>query len=325
MNIKINAMGFRGRDVTQEPAPGIKRLTVIGDSVVEGHGVQPEQTFTAHLQEKLADSGWEVINLGVQGASPVYYAANLERYLYLKPDAVLLLINENDLYEDEIREKAYFNLPFLANRKTLYSGGALHSWYEKSRLASFLAATIQGLVQIPLEKIIKKHTHFYAEHETDTKSSASKSSFIIPDSYRTKRWEMSQEYLTFFYNNLQRRGIDLLVTSLCTVTLAFPDDREYTAYCSNLEENVSKWAKHNSVPYLSLIPTMKKALHDHEQNDILIFKDMHPTPLAHTILSEKIYSFVVEHLLDRSRTKDGSCITQNIENDSNNSSTGKLF
>ncbi len=292
----INSMGFRGNNFTTKPSGNKQRLAVIGDSIVEGHGVQPEQTFTYHLQNKLAESDWEVINLGVQGASPLYFAANLERYLYLNPDAVLLMIHENDLYEDELREKSYFSLPVLENRETLYSGGTLHSWYEKSRLFSFLKATQQQLSRTPLEKIIESNSQIPGRADEDQKSSQQKSSFVVPSSKIDKRWEMSQKYLTYVIETLQSRDIDLLVTSLCTVTLAFHKVQEYTTHCSNVEIGVKQWADQHSVPYLSLIPSMKKALWEHKNTDVLIFNDYHPTPMAHRMLADELYPFVLNRL-----------------------------
>ena len=299
----INSMGFRGDNFTTKPSGNKQRLAVIGDSIVEGHGVQPDQTFTYHLQEKLAESGWEVINLGVQGASPLYFAANLERYLYLSPDAVLLMIHENDLYEDELREKSYFSLPVLENREALYSGGILHPWYEKSKLFSFLKTTQQQLSRTVLEKIIESNAQIPGMVDNDQKSSQQKSSFVVPSSKIDQRWEMSQEYLTYFLESLQSRDIDLLVTSLCTVTLAFHKVQEYTTHCSNFEARVKQWTDQHNVPYLSLIPSMKKALWEHKNNDVLIFNDFHPTPMAHSLLADELYPFVLNRLKGGTKSK----------------------
>jgi len=291
-------MGFRGENFTTKPSRGTKRLAVIGDSIVEGHGVRPDQIFTYYLQDKLAESGWEVNNLGVQGASPLYYAANLERYLHLNPDAVLLLINENDLYEDEIREESYFSHPILENREILYSGGALRSWLFKSRLFSFLKITLQEFSKSPLEKIIEQNAKNQDMGKDGQKSSKSKSSFVVPPSKIDKRWEMSQQYLTYFLDILLSQNIDLLVATSCSVTLAFPDIQEYTTHCSNLETRVEQWADKYSVPFLSLVPVMKKALQEHKINDVLIFNDYHPTPLTHSLLADELYPFVSNRLVE---------------------------
>jgi lysophospholipase L1-like esterase len=287
----INSMGFRGEDFTREPAPGRKRLAIIGDSIVEGHGVQPNQTFPYHLRDKLAGSGWDVLNLGVQGASPLYFAANLERYLYLNPDAVLLLIHENDLYEDELREKAYFSLPVLENREALYSGGAEHPWFEKSRLFTFLRATWQKLSRSSLEKIIERNRNNAAIFQKDHSSPQQASQFIVPPDQIDERWKLSREYLTYFLETLQGKNINLMVSTLCTVSLTSQGTQGKT-YCSNLETRVNRWAAQHNVPYLSLVPFMNRTLEEHKKNDVLIFQDLHPTPLTHRLMADELYPFV---------------------------------
>ena len=299
----INSMGFRGENFTSKPLQDKHRLAVIGDSIVEGHGVMLDQTFTYHLQDKLTESGWEVVNLGVQGASPFYFAANLERYLYLNPDAVLLLINENDLYDDEIREQLYFSLPILENREILYSGGALRSWLFKSRLFSFLKITLQEFSKSPLEKIIQQNAKNHDMGKDGQKSSKSKSSFLVPPSKIDKRWEMSQQYLTYFLDTLRSQNIDLLVATSCSVTLAFPEIQEYVTHCSNLVTRVEQWADKYSVPYLSLVPSMQKALQEYKRNDVLIFNDYHPTSLAHSLFAAELYPFVSNSLVEKTNPK----------------------
>jgi hypothetical protein len=91
----------------------LNRLLVIGDSIVEGHGVGLDGIFTQILGDNLSEFGWEVINAGVTGASPIYYAANVPRYLSLQPDAALIVIFENDLTEDRLVESRFFSLPLI--------------------------------------------------------------------------------------------------------------------------------------------------------------------------------------------------------------------
>src|SRR5262245_22241221 len=43
--VKINAHGFRGRDVTELPAHGTLRIVAIGDSMAFGWGVPERHTF----------------------------------------------------------------------------------------------------------------------------------------------------------------------------------------------------------------------------------------------------------------------------------------
>lgn len=295
----INSMGFRGENFTPTPSNGKKRLLVIGDSVVEGHGVQTKQAFPDLLRQRLAEYGWEVLNLGVQGASPIYFAANLERYLYLNPDAVLLLIHENDLYEDEIREKMYFNLPFLENRKILYSGGKLHPWYTRSRLLSFLATTFKTYSRTPLERIIEENNSRNILTVERRKTRKKRSNFIIPAEKIDQRRAMSEKYLNYFLGQLRSRNIKLFTSALCTVTLSLPHIQEYTTHCENLETMVKQWAEQHEVPYYSLVPSMRSALEQYDINEILIFNDRHPTPKSHEIFAENLFPFILNGITEK--------------------------
>ena len=64
---------------------------------------------------------YEVLNAGVQGASPIYYALNSTRYIDLKPDTIVLLLYENDLWEDRVRELNYEALPSFYDTKKIMS------------------------------------------------------------------------------------------------------------------------------------------------------------------------------------------------------------
>ena len=115
----------------------------MGDSVAEGHGSAFDKTFTALLNQSFDASDWEVVNAGVQGASPIYYAANLQRYLLFEPDAVLMVLFENDLNDDQKLADAYFKLPILDKPDTLLGRVPNDSVYELSQLFLFLRASVK--------------------------------------------------------------------------------------------------------------------------------------------------------------------------------------
>lgn len=293
---QINSMGFRGPEITPQPAPGKKRLLVLGDSVVEGHGVRFAETFSQHLGNKLAEHNWEVINVGMQGASPLYFAANLERYLYLQPDAVLVMVHENDLYDDELREKAYFSSPLLADRAGLYSGGRSHSPGAKSRLYGLLENGWKIVSRSPLEKIIADNAAKPGIHADAEASRRRLSSFAVPPDKFAARLKMSSTYLAYALEEFRSRNIQVLLSSLCTVTLSFPANQSYADHCVRLEDHARDWAQENEVPFLSLVPAMQQAFAAHKITDVLILNDFHPTPMTHGLLADALYPFVLQNL-----------------------------
>lgn len=292
---RINSMGFRGPEFSPLPAPGKKRLLVIGDSIVEGHGVAVDRTFARHLGYRLAARGWDVLNLGVQGASPLYFAANLERYLALHPDAVLMVVHENDLYDDELREQSYFSLPLLQDREGLCSGGRTHSPATASALYALLENGWRTLRRTPVEKIIAGNLEVPGIHE-DRPGKRNMSSFAVPPEKFDRRWAMSSRYLSHALDAFREKDIAVAVSSLCTVTLSFPAVRSYTEHCRSLEAHAAEWAREKGVPFLSLVPVMEKALTTHALTEVLILNDFHPTAMTHSLLAEALYPFLGRHL-----------------------------
>lgn len=96
----LNLYGFRTADFTIEPAPGRRRILLLGDSVVEGQGAPDSATIAASWKRELARDGVraEVINLGVVAAT-VDRLTRLARDAVplLRPTDVVLVLYANDL------------------------------------------------------------------------------------------------------------------------------------------------------------------------------------------------------------------------------------
>jgi len=96
----LNLYGFRGPDFAIEPDPNRRRILVIGDSVVEGEGVDGSRTIPAEWSRLLANDGVsaEVVNLGVIAASlPHLWILTRDAVSLLKPTDVVLMLYANDL------------------------------------------------------------------------------------------------------------------------------------------------------------------------------------------------------------------------------------
>jgi hypothetical protein len=94
VHLRFNRDGFRGPDRPLEKPAGVRRIAVLGDSMIASLGVDEEQTMVCQLQELLnRDSRgerWEVLNFGVAGAGPgqelALYRELASRY---QPDIVI--------------------------------------------------------------------------------------------------------------------------------------------------------------------------------------------------------------------------------------------
>jgi lysophospholipase L1-like esterase len=103
MPVRVNALGLRGPEANAVPAPGVRRVLVLGDSSTFGEGVRDDETFPARLAAELAarrPAAWEVLNAGVQGYNTATELAWLERRGFaLRPALVIVAFNLND-YDD---------------------------------------------------------------------------------------------------------------------------------------------------------------------------------------------------------------------------------
>jgi hypothetical protein len=73
IEVQINSKGLRDGERDYAAAPGTFRILAIGDSFVEGLGVEANQDVTAVLQAELRAAGHnaDVINGGTQGIAPI--------------------------------------------------------------------------------------------------------------------------------------------------------------------------------------------------------------------------------------------------------------
>lgn len=103
VRIVCNSKGLRDSEKDYAKAPGTRRILMLGDSFIWGHGVENSAMVSTVLQDMLP--GCETVNFGVKGYSTVQEVVRLEsegvRY---EPDMALLFFCWNDL-EDNFDSK----------------------------------------------------------------------------------------------------------------------------------------------------------------------------------------------------------------------------
>lgn len=104
IDIRINSLGLRDREYTEEKPKGVYRILVLGDSPVVGIEVPSEETFPNQLEQLLNQKQpgrFEVLNGGMQGYSPIlYYLFLKEKGLKFDPDMILLNFSITDVTDD---------------------------------------------------------------------------------------------------------------------------------------------------------------------------------------------------------------------------------
>lgn len=96
-DVRINSLGYRGREVAISKPAGFSRIAFLGDSNTFGYGIQEGERFSDILAAA-APPSTEIVNLGVFGYGTEQEAIYLERHaLALSPDMVVLAVSAGDL------------------------------------------------------------------------------------------------------------------------------------------------------------------------------------------------------------------------------------
>lgn len=293
---KINSLGFRGPEVLKKNG-GFLRLLVIGDSFVEGHGCDYNNTFSFLLSQSLQENGWEVINVGVQGGSPITYACNINRYLSLEPDAVLIMIFENDLQEDRYIESYYFDFPFMADEEQL-----LPEWERKiktlnlSRIYYLFQNIWKKNHKSPLEETIwDNKQNFFPDAYQKKLNTMSQYPYLVAPTMFEQGWYMSQKYLDYVVKTFQERGVDVLIANL-SVSLLFPEiDEAFRIHALTLNAKVSTYTRERHIPFLSLLLTLKSCKTNNPY-EIIIENDRHLTKKGHRLIAQRLRPWLIRHL-----------------------------
>ena len=290
----INSSGFRGPEI-QPPKKGQKRLAIIGDSIVEGHGCAFQDTFSYQLNEKAKQYGWEVVNLGVQGASPIYFALNMPRYLSCDPDVVMIVMFENDLYDDRFQEKNYFKRTLLDTPERLFIGytneGINLNW---SKLYILMRRSFHKIFKNKIEKIITTNNAITTINK-EQKELNKISPWLVAPSMFDKQWNMSQKYLDLIVETLNKKRIPVYMVFISFGSIAPGQHKAHEKHTMSLNNKIKAWSNANGLTFFSLVPLIKNLFKQAPPTDIMIEDDGHPTPKTHKIICEKIWAKLLEN------------------------------
>lgn len=115
VSVDVNSEGFRDREHSVAKPDGVRRVALVGDSVVESLQVPFESSITPMIEKGLERSGIrsEVLNFGVSGTGTAReYLAVREYALKYRPDLVLLFFVENDFGDNTRELKSLSYIPY---------------------------------------------------------------------------------------------------------------------------------------------------------------------------------------------------------------------
>lgn len=99
--VRTNRWGMRDRDRSLTRDQGQLRIALIGDSIVEGVHVKPDQVMNIQLEKLLASEGYsnvEVLNFGLGSIGTTQeYLIYRDRVRQFHPDLVVLMFSDNDV------------------------------------------------------------------------------------------------------------------------------------------------------------------------------------------------------------------------------------
>ncbi len=131
-HVSINALGFRGPEISRKPKSGTVRILCLGDSGTYGHYVNDDETFPFYLQERFTQENLpvEVINAGVPDTTIIDQLYYLKRSIEIEPDIVILTFSENDITDLDKDMPTYLS---LQNNRKLKSSGIIGLIYGAAR------------------------------------------------------------------------------------------------------------------------------------------------------------------------------------------------
>ena len=121
---RTNSHGQRDVERTIDKQPNVRRIVLLGDSVVEGEGIREIDDTISRRLENLFGGGTEVLNFGVKGYCTLAEVELLEtRGLKFKPDVVVVLFVHNDFnnFNHNVEELRGADRPRLAKDLFFYS------------------------------------------------------------------------------------------------------------------------------------------------------------------------------------------------------------
>lgn len=104
---------FRDYEITNYPTKVDGPIIAFGDSLVEGVGAKPDESFVSRLSEKIDEP---IINMGVAGDTTQNGLGRLNTLLDKKPRIVLLLLGGNDYLRRISKEETFNNLRTMIKR-----------------------------------------------------------------------------------------------------------------------------------------------------------------------------------------------------------------
>jgi len=280
--IKVNSHGMRSPERPVAKPANVRRVLILGDSVVFGHGVGQSLIFPAVLEKSLNDpttaaARVEVINTGVPGYNSEQERICLrEKGMAWQPDVVVVVAVANDAeppYDLQDNGSLWWTDPPAIYREVVqrYIAGSGPRWFLRRHLRVF------DLLDRALSR-----PYFLTRRYLDYLDG-----LYAPDS---PGWRSAQAALTGMRDLCRARGIAFLMVH-CPIP-----ERPEPEILRRLRERFADFAHREGITYLDVCDAEAsypvKAI-------ILSPLDRHPTPLGHRLIADAMAPLIERELARR--------------------------
>ncbi|MCK5506705.1 MAG: SGNH/GDSL hydrolase family protein [Thermodesulfovibrionia bacterium] len=275
----------------QSKDEGTFRILLLGDSNAYGQGVSREETFAKLVEKSLNANNitnknrkYEVINLAWPGLNSAdEYMEYRYKGVKYNPDLVLVAFSLNDLGGPSDTR--------LDVRSPIYTRSSKNRRGKKGWEYSLP-------ISYKLDRFLSNHSDFYLfllrrydsllQKAGLRKREHNKLSLIDAYEDKNKNWNMTQIFLSKIYDLSKK----LKIKSSLVILPQFYDVRDY--HFEVLHNKIERTAKKKGYYVLDLLPHFKGKK---SEEFIVSGVDTHPNALAHSMMAENIYNFLVENKL----------------------------
>ena len=307
VDVRFDREGLRGPERPYAKPPGVKRVALVGDSMVAAIATAEENTLAARLERLLAagqpEAEWEVMNAGVSSSSTgselALYRAVLERYA---PDLLVVVFwVGNDLadnsYELTRAPRLYFDLDAsgrLVQLPFAFEPNPVGRWLDRwSRFYVWQKAAFRELRG--------------GVHAASRRLEPVELVFADPEpSAVAHAWAITGALLRAFREDAAARGTALVLVAAPSAAQVYDDLwRELEARASRDETRVAREhpearlaaiARQEGIPFVSLLPAFRAAAPARDSTrpgEQLYYEGrFHWNDVGNALAAQTVYSFV---------------------------------
>lgn len=313
--VKINQWGMRDRSRTIENPDRHFRITLLGDSIIEGVHVRPDEVMNIRMEALLRAKGYadaEVLNFGIAGIGTtqelLIYQENVRRF---HPDLVVVMFCSNDVMNNSsvVESKAYgihtWYAPYFhlgphgelvlvpVQRRAL---GGPRSFLESHSALLYYLERIWARVNLPLYTWEGVPMYFGVFGDP-------------PDAEWANAWLITERVLTLLNETVSRDGPRFIVLDLPDTYRIDPQWRKRlqselgkippSFRADNVEKRLGQIASRNNIPLDVLGPYFESYRDKHalQWPFFSLTCDPHFSALGHEVCAEAIVEKLEQHQL----------------------------